>query len=213
MELKKVSLNELMHPAIKEIQEEFNELIAGVERNKTDAEIVDSYTWKLETMENSANFYKEQSKALAIHAKTIEKMIERMKLFIRWRIQDADKVLGTRKKIVSFNSVNRSINPIFLTDEDYLYSIDKLTKEEYDKLKNFLSNNSELLELITNKTSKTAKTVTQLPEDHPAIMKQEIKTIQIKDLNQKELAYITANQHKSLLPEYKVPNYEPNTDS
>lgn len=211
MQLKKLQTD---GQELKTIYDEFTELIHEAENTKSDSELVDNYSWKLETMENSYKFYKQEAKKFNDNADKIEKMIMRLKLFIRYRIGKTKEVLGTRKKIVAFDSKHANIDESKLEPEHFSYSIKGLSKSQYDLLlvcledysnSQEISGTDELALYIESNTEKKAYGVTKLPAEHPAIDEETTFTIQIKALNQKDMAYITANMHKQLLPDFTIP--------
>lgn len=199
---------------LKTIYEEFTDLIQEAENVKSDSELVDNYSWKLETMENSYKFYKAEAKKFNENADKIEKMIMRLKLFIRYRIGKTEEVLGTRKKIVAYDSPHANIDESKLEPDKFVYSIKGLSKSQYDLLlvcledyanSQEISGADELALYIQSNTEKKPYGVTKLPEGHPAIDMETTYTVQIKNLNQKDMAYITANMHKQLLPDFTIP--------
>ena len=211
MQLKKLQTDP---QELKTIYEEFNELIHEAENTKSDSELVDNYSWKLETMENSYKFYKQEAKKFNENADKIEKMIMRLKLFIRYRIGNTKEVLGTRKKIVAYDSPHANIDETKLEPEHFSYSIKGLSKSQYDLLlvcledysnSQEISGTDELALYIESNTEKKPYGVTKLPKEHPAIDMETTFTVQIKDLNQKDMAYITANMHKQLLSDFTIP--------
>ena len=215
MQLKKLQTDP---QELKTIYEEFNELIHEAENTKSDSELVDNYSWKLETMENSYKFYKQEAKKFNENADKIEKMIMRLKLFIRYRIGNTKEVLGTRKKIVAYDSPHANIDETKLSKAEYTYDITGMNNNIYRALLNCVAHVHahpiegvrvadawELLTYIEKNVKLKPFGVTKLPKEHPAIDMETTFTVQIKDLNQKDMAYITANMHKQLLSDFTIP--------
>lgn len=204
MQLKKLQTDP---QELKTIYEEFNELIHEAENTKSDSELVDNYSWKLETMENSYKFYKQEAKKFNENADKIEKMIMRLKLFIRYRIGNTKEVLGTRKKIVAYDSPHANIDETKLESNEFVYSIKGLDEGSYKTILALLEGESydDVALYVQSNTEKKPYGVTKLPKEHPAIDMETTFTVQIKDLNQKDMAYITANMHKQLLSDFTIP--------
>ncbi len=145
------------------------------------AEKADKYIWILNRFEQEKAYWESKKEFAEQYMKSMEKMEEGIRKYIRFLMVDDEVIYGTDQKIVAQDYKKSLVDEFQLKPEEFTYSITKLTYEEYCYVTNLLK------DTLTPQFDKKPFGVTKLSEDHPAVKKEIRRSIKVKPLTQKEL--------------------------
>jgi len=136
--------------------------------------------------------------------KSMEKMEEGIRKYIRFLMVDDEVIYGTDQKIVAQDYKKSLVDEFQLSKEEFTFNIETVSWNEKEFLKDLLTDYlkgalteefpiqflivqaQSLLHRLENSKTKPFG-VTRLGEDHPAVKKEIRRSIKVKPLTQKEL--------------------------
>lgn len=160
------------------------------------AEKADKYIWVLNRFEQEKAYWESKKEIAEQYLKSMEKMEEGIKKYIRFLMVNDEVIFGTDQKIVAQDYKKSLVDEFQLSKEEFVYNIKGLSKEQYDLLlicledyanSQEISGTDELALYIQSNTDQKPFGVTKLGEDHPAVSKEIRRSIKVKPLTQKEL--------------------------
>ena len=162
------------------------------------AEKADKLIWVLDMFGKEIAYWDEKLELAKSYVQAMENMEERLKKYIRFIMVDDEKWFGTDMKIVAKDYKKSIVDSESLQPNEMSYTIKDLDYEQYLLLKDIVreaytstSLPDDVLQSLVDKFTNSVVTkgygVNKLGDDHPAVLKEVKRLIQVKALTQQEL--------------------------
>ena len=178
--------------------------LIAIDEDMFPAEKADKYIWILNRFEQEKAYWESKKQFAEQYMKSMEKMEESIRKYIRFLMVDDEVIYGTDQKIVAQDYKKSLVDEFQLSKEEFTFNIETVSWNEKEFLKDLLTDYlkgalteefpiqflivqaQSLLHRLENSKTKPFG-VTRLGEDHPAVKKEIRRSIKVKPLTQKEL--------------------------